>query len=179
MHSPAEDDETRKNQGTNRMKKQIKIIREISLTCLAGLLIFSILATGCTDTVQQPETTLSTIPTTLPVKYVTTAPTTVATTTEATTVAPGIPVTPPRGSNQNPQYMRNTQGSGNNRSGSQSFPSAQGTPSMDMFKQMASDLKSKGYDVSGLEKAIDANDQSAIQSWFENFMKAHPEAMQR
>jgi hypothetical protein len=50
---------------------------------------------------------------------------------------------------------------------------------MDMFRQMASDLKSKGYDVSGLEKAIDANDQSAIQSWFENFMKAHPEAMQR
>ena len=78
------------------MKKQIKIIREISLTCLAGLLIFSILAAGCTDTVQQPETTLSTIPTTIPVNHVTTAPTTVATTTEATTVAPGIPVTPPQ-----------------------------------------------------------------------------------
>jgi hypothetical protein len=161
------------------MKKQIKIIRGISLTCLAGLLIFSILAAGCTDTVQQPETTLSTIPTTIPVKHVTTAPTTVATTTESTTVAPRIPVTSPQGSDQNPQYTRKTLGSGDNRSGSQSFPSAQGTPSMDIFKQMASDLKSKGYDVSGLEKAIDANDQSAIQSWFENFMKAHPEAMQR
>lgn len=161
------------------MKKQINIIRGISLTCLAGLLIFSILAAGCTDTDQQPETTLSTIPTTIPVEHVTTAPTTVATTTEATTVAPRIMVTPPQGSNQNPQYMHNTQGSGNNRSGSQSFPSAQGTPSMDFFKKMSSDLKSKGYDVSGLEKAIDTNDQYAIQSWFENFMKAHPEAMQR
>jgi len=161
------------------MKNQIKIIRGISLTCLAGLLIFSILAAGCTDTVQQPETTLSTIPTTLPVKHVTTAPTIIATTTDATTVAPRIPVTPPQGSDQNPQYTRNTRGSGNQGSGNRSFPSAQGTPSMDIFKQMASDLKSKGYDVSGLEKAIDANDQSAIQSWFENFMKAHPEAMQR
>ena len=161
------------------MKKQIQIIRGISLTCLAGLLVFSILAAGCTDTAQQPETTLSTIPTTIPVKHTTTAPTTVSTATESTTVAPGIPVTPPQGSDQNPQYTRNTPGSGNQRSGNRSFPSAQGTPSMDMFKQMASDLKSKGYDISGLEKAIDANDPSAIQSWFENFMKAHPDAMQR
>jgi hypothetical protein len=179
MHSPAEDAETRKKQGTNRMKKQIKIIQGISLTCLTGLLIFSILAAGCTDTVRQPETTLSTIPTTLPVKNVTTAPTTVTATMETTTVASRIPVTPPQGSDQNPQYTRNTRGSGNQGSGNRSFPSARGTLSMDMLTQMASDLKSKGYDVSGLEKAIDANDQSAIQSWFENFMKTHPEAMQR
>jgi hypothetical protein len=166
----------KKNLGLNEMKKRNDLLQGISLACLGGMLIFSILIAGCTDTGQQPETPVSTVPTTTPVKHVTTTQTTVVTTTAVTTVAPSVSITLPQGKDQNPQYTNTNKGQG---SGSQSSPSAQGTPSMDMLKQMASDLKSKGYDVSGLEKAIDANDQSTIQSWFQTFMKEHPEAMQR
>jgi hypothetical protein len=161
------------------MKTQSGKIYGASLACLGGLLIICILASGCTDTGQQPDTPVTIIPTTVPIKHVTTIPTTIVTTTVETTVTPRISITPPQGRNQNPQYTSTGSGSGGSSSGSQSSPSAQGTPSMDTLKQLASDLKSKGYDVSGLEKAVDANDQSAIQSWFQSFMKEHPEAMQR
>jgi hypothetical protein len=48
-----------------------------------------------------------------------------------------------------------------------------------MLRQMVSDLKSKRYDVNGLETAIDINEHSAIQNGFQNFMMEHIEAMQR